>query len=81
MLETINDLVILHREQGHYTKVEPILIETVEGRRLKLGDTHPHMGVIEQPNRFLQSVGQAGKGQTVASKSAAEGRQGVSIEE
>jgi len=33
---------MLYKEQGDYEKAEPLLLETLEGRRLKLGDTHPH---------------------------------------
>jgi hypothetical protein len=38
----VNGLAVLHQEQRNYDKVEPLLIGAVEGRRLKLGDTHPH---------------------------------------
>ena len=41
-LESRNDLAVLYREQGNYAKAESRLIEALEGRRLKLGDTHPH---------------------------------------
>ena len=27
---------------GKNPKAEPLLLEAIEGRRLKLGDTHPH---------------------------------------
>ena len=33
---------MLYKEQGDYAKAEPLLLEALEGRRLKLGDTHPH---------------------------------------
>ncbi len=33
---------MLYKEQVRYDKAEPLLLEAVEGRRLKLGDTHPH---------------------------------------
>lgn len=33
---------MLHNEQSDYGKVEPLLLEALEGRHLKLGDTHPH---------------------------------------
>jgi len=29
-------------KQSDYDKAEPLLLEALEGRRLKLGDTHPH---------------------------------------
>jgi hypothetical protein len=41
-LETKNDLDVLSKEQGDYTQAEPLLIQAVEDRRLKLADTHPH---------------------------------------
>lgn len=28
--------------QDDYDKAEPLLVEALKGRRLKLGDTHPH---------------------------------------
>jgi hypothetical protein len=33
---------MLYKEQAQYEKAEPLLFEAIEGRRLKLGDTHPH---------------------------------------
>jgi len=33
---------VLYKEQAHYEQVEKLLLEAVKGRRLKLGDTHPH---------------------------------------
>jgi len=30
------------KEQARYDKAEPLLLEAVEGRRIKLGDKHPH---------------------------------------
>jgi len=33
---------MLYRKQGVYDKAGPILIQVLEGRRLKLGSTHPH---------------------------------------
>ncbi len=32
---------MLYKEQGDYAKAEPLLLEAVKGRLLKLGDTHP----------------------------------------
>ena len=37
-----NDLAVLYKEQAHYEKAKPLLLKAVEGRRLKLGDTHPY---------------------------------------
>lgn len=34
ILKMKNDLVMLYEEQGAYDKSEPLLIETIEGRRL-----------------------------------------------
>ncbi|MBC8217713.1 MAG: tetratricopeptide repeat protein [Planctomycetes bacterium] len=33
---------MLYKEQGNCEKAEPLLLEAINGRRLKLGDTHPH---------------------------------------
>jgi hypothetical protein len=41
-LQSKNDLVVQYKEQGNYEKAEPLFLEAVEGRRLKLVDTHPH---------------------------------------
>jgi hypothetical protein len=35
-------LAILYKEQEHYEETEELFLEAVEGRRLTLGDTHPH---------------------------------------
>jgi len=42
---------LLRKKQVHYEKAEPLLNEAVEGRRLKLGDTHPH--TIESWNHLI----------------------------
>ncbi|MFC1637222.1 tetratricopeptide repeat protein [Planctomycetota bacterium] len=41
-MQTINNITLLRREQHRYDKAEPLLVEALDGRRLKLGDTHPH---------------------------------------
>jgi len=41
-LESKNDLAVLYKEQAKYDEAESLLIEAVEGRRLKLGEKHPH---------------------------------------
>ena len=41
-LETKNDLSVFYKEQGDYDKAEPLFIQALNGRCLKLGDTHPH---------------------------------------
>jgi len=33
---------VLYKEQGRYEEAEPVLIEALEGQRLRLGDIHPH---------------------------------------
>jgi len=44
-------LVILYKKQGNFNKAELLLLEAVEGRRLKLGDTHPH--TLESLNNLI----------------------------
>ena len=39
MLVLMNDLIILYKEQVQYEEAEELLLQAVEGRRLKLGDT------------------------------------------
>jgi len=38
----MHGLAILCKEQARYEEAEKLLLEAVKGRRLKLGDTHPH---------------------------------------
>ena len=38
----LHELAVLYREQGDYDKAEPLFLEAINGRRLKLGETHPH---------------------------------------
>ena len=52
ILETKNDLAVLYKEQKKYDKAEPLLVEAVEGRRLKLGDKHPH--TLESWNNLIE---------------------------
>jgi tetratricopeptide (TPR) repeat protein len=33
---------MIYKEQARYDEAEKLLLEAIEGRRLKLGDTHPH---------------------------------------
>ena len=37
-----NGLGVLHTKKKQYDEVELLLIQALKGRRLKLGDTHPH---------------------------------------
>ena len=39
--ESMHELGVLFEVQGHCDKAEPLLLEAVKGRCLKLGDTHP----------------------------------------
>ena len=43
---------VLYIEQGEYDKAEPLLIEAIEDRRLKLGDNHPH--TIESRHNLIE---------------------------
>jgi hypothetical protein len=47
----MHELSFLYKEQGDYAKAEPLLIQAIEGRRLKLGDTHPR--TIESMNNLI----------------------------
>jgi hypothetical protein len=38
----MHELAVLYREQERYEEAEKYFLEAVKGRRLKLGDTHPH---------------------------------------
>jgi hypothetical protein len=40
-LESMHELAVLYNEQELYDKAEPLLRKAVEGRREKLGNTHP----------------------------------------
>ena len=46
-----DELAVLYKEQGDYAKAEPLLLEAVQGRRLKLGDTRPH--TLESSNNLI----------------------------
>jgi len=41
-LESKNDLAVFYKEQASYDDAEQLLLEAVEGRRIGLGDKHPH---------------------------------------
>ena len=41
-----------NKEQARYEEAEKLLIEAVEGRRLKLSDTHPH--TVESLNNLIE---------------------------
>ena len=43
---------MLYKEQGRYDEAEKLLLEAVEGRRLKLGDKHPH--TLESLNNLTE---------------------------
>ena len=40
--ESMHELAVLYLKQEFYGKSEPLLLEAVNGRRLKLGGIHPH---------------------------------------
>jgi DNA-binding beta-propeller fold protein YncE len=40
--ESVDELALLHIQQARYDNAEQLLLEAVEGRRHKLGDTRPH---------------------------------------
>ena len=46
-----NDSTVLCKLQARYENAEPLLLEAVKGRRLKLGDTHPH--TLQSPNNTI----------------------------
>jgi serine/threonine protein kinase/tetratricopeptide (TPR) repeat protein len=50
-LAWIHKLGVFLQEHHRYEEAEPILLKAVEGRRLKLGDTHPH--TIESWNNLI----------------------------
>jgi tetratricopeptide (TPR) repeat protein len=58
-LESKNDLAILYKEQGFYDKAEKLLLEAVDGRCLKLGDTHPH--TLQSLNNLIELYDAWGK--------------------
>jgi len=35
-------LAVLYKEQSRYDEAKRFFLDAIEGRRLKLGDTHPH---------------------------------------
>jgi hypothetical protein len=42
---------VLYKEQARFEEAESLLLEALEGRRLKLGDQHPH--TIESLNNLI----------------------------
>ena len=42
---------VFYKEKGDYDKAETLLIQAFKGRRLKLGDTHPH--TVESLNNLI----------------------------
>jgi hypothetical protein len=59
VLETMNDLAGLYKRQSDYDKAEPLLVEAVNGRRRRLGDTHPH--TIESLDNLIDLYNAWGK--------------------
>ncbi len=42
ILESMQELAIPYKEQARYVEAEPLLLRALEGRRIKLSDTHPY---------------------------------------
>ena len=53
----------MYKEQARYDDAERLLLEALEGRRLKLGDTHPH--TIESFNNLIDLYKSLGKPEKV----------------
>ena len=49
--ESMHELAVLYKQQNRYDEAEPFLLKAFEGRRLKLGDTHPH--TLESWNHLI----------------------------
>ena len=47
----MHELGVLYKAQARYKEAEEYLLEVIEGRRLKLGGTHPH--TIESLNTLI----------------------------
>jgi hypothetical protein len=47
----MHELTVLYKEQERYEEAEKYFLDTIKGRRLKLGDTHPH--TIETLNNLI----------------------------
>ena len=47
----MHELAVLHKEQERCKDAEELLHKAFEGRRLKLGDTHPY--TIESPKSLI----------------------------
>jgi len=47
----MHELAVLYKEQARYAEAEKLLLEAVIGRRIKLGDTHPH--TLESWQNFI----------------------------
>jgi len=43
---------LYYTEKGDYEKAEPLLLKALEGRRLRLGDTHPH--TVDSLNHLIE---------------------------
>ena len=48
----MHEFSVLYKKQGQYEKAEALLNEALKGRRLKLGDTHPH--TLESWNNLIE---------------------------
>jgi tetratricopeptide (TPR) repeat protein len=47
----LNGLAVVYRKQARYEEAERYLVEALEGRLLKLGDTHPY--TLESLKNFI----------------------------
>ena len=47
----MSNLAVTYKKQTQYEKTEPLLLKALKGRRLKLGDTHPH--TLESWNHLI----------------------------
>jgi hypothetical protein len=58
-LESMHELAVLYKEKGDYDKAQLLLIQAIEGCRLKLGDTHPY--TLESMNNLIELYESWGK--------------------
>ena len=60
----MHELARLYKEKGDYDKAEQLLLEALEGRRLKLGDTHTH--TLKSLNNLIELYEAWGKSEKAA---------------
>lgn len=59
----MHELAVLYKEQARYAEAEKLLLEADKGRRIKLGDTHPH--TLESWNNLIDLYESWGKPERV----------------